>query len=138
MKKALSILLAVCMLAVMCIVPVSAEAGPVQTLEDVKASGADYLQLTHKNVKTYELEASPYPGDLTESEYKVGSKVYSHDDVCFTNVTKSGEDYETQTPGSIIWDIEANKYQIFQCEFGKGSWNHSSGAPVKITVIAVY
>ena len=37
----------------------------------------------------------------------------------------------------MIWDIEEGKYDEFHALWGKGSWGHSQGAPVSLTIAAI-
>lgn len=137
MKRAVIVLLTLCMLCTTIVLPASAEMAADQSLADVIASGAEHLKLTHANHKEYSLEASPYPENLKNDEYKIGSTVFDHADVCFLNVKEGGDSFESQTPGTVTWEIEEGKYNVFQCLWGKGAWEHSAGAKVSLSIIAV-
>ena len=128
MKRAVIVLLTLCVLCATLVLPASAEMAADQSLADVIASGAEHLKLTHANHKEYSLEASPYPENLKNDEYKIGSTVFDHADVCFLNVKEGGDSFESQTPGTVTWEIEEGKYNVFQCLWGKGAWEHSAGA----------
>ncbi len=143
MKKAITMLLALCMMLVLCAMPFSAEedAGmkAVQTLDDVKASGETYLQLTHANVKEFDLNGSdtPLPSSLANDAWSIGGVTFATDASAFINVDSGASGETAQIPGSITWDISGEtQYNVFQCEFGKGAWEHSSGAPVQLSVYA--
>ncbi len=127
MKKAISLMLALC-LAVLCMMlPAVATEGEEQTI----------LWLNHQNVVAYDLNGSdtPMPASLAEDNWYIGD--YSVDKTKATFINIDGDNDLDKTPGWVAWDIEPNTYTTFACLFGKGSWNHSAGAKCRIDVLAV-
>ncbi len=148
MRRRISLLLAICMTLVLCMLPVSATEAegevvlkPEMTLEEVKATGLDYLQLSHANVKEFDnTDGVILPESIKNDPFTIGTVTYTTDNCTFINVkgaTGTAGDPTGQTPGFASWDISGKPYTVFQCDFGKGTWDHSGGAAVQLTVIAI-